>query len=51
MFRFTIRELVPVTVIGMAGAWWADRRARDREVREKIDRIYADYRAATLSRP
>jgi len=52
MFRFTIRELVLATaVVAMGAAWWADRRARDWEVREKIDRIYADFQAATLNRP
>ena len=49
MFRFTIRDVLWLTVVVALGVgWWADRRARNREVQEKVDRIYADFEAARL---
>ena len=54
MFRFSIRELMLVTLVAaLAVAWWVEHRDREQRVREAVERVYEvlDSRAAALNPP
>jgi hypothetical protein len=46
MCRFSIRDVLWLTVVmALVVGWWADRRKRDQEISDKIERISAEYQA------
>lgn len=54
MFRFSIRELMLVTLmVALAVVWWTDRMQMREEVRREVERVYSvlDSRAAALNPP